>query len=44
MEKIDDINENSHKQIIQTLEKNINKYNSSIIFIRLWKKVFYTKI
>ena len=31
MESIDDINENSHKQIIQTLEKNINKYSSIIL-------------
>ncbi len=31
MESIDDIDENSHKQIIQTLEKNINKYNSIIL-------------
>ena len=31
MESIDDINENSHKQIIQTLEKNIDKYSSIIL-------------
>lgn len=31
MESIDDINENSYKQIIQTLEKNINKYSSIIL-------------
>ncbi|QEZ88631.1 D,D-heptose 1-phosphate adenosyltransferase / D,D-heptose 7-phosphate kinase [Aliarcobacter cibarius] len=31
MESIDDINENSYKKIIQTLEKNINKYNSIIL-------------
>ncbi|MGJ0455843.1 D-glycero-beta-D-manno-heptose-7-phosphate kinase [Aliarcobacter cryaerophilus] len=31
MESIDDIDENSHKQIIQTLEKNINKYSSIIL-------------
>ncbi len=31
MESIDDINENSHKQIIQTLEKNIYKYSSIIL-------------
>ncbi|HKM19099.1 MAG TPA: D-glycero-beta-D-manno-heptose-7-phosphate kinase [Aliarcobacter sp.] len=31
MESIDDIDENSHKQIIQTLEKNIDKYNSIIL-------------
>ena len=31
MESIDDINENSHKQIIQTLETNIDKYSSIIL-------------
>ncbi|MCT7518504.1 D-glycero-beta-D-manno-heptose-7-phosphate kinase [Aliarcobacter cryaerophilus] len=31
MESIDDINENSHKQIIQTLDKNIDKYSSIIL-------------
>ncbi|MGJ0318690.1 D-glycero-beta-D-manno-heptose-7-phosphate kinase [Aliarcobacter cryaerophilus] len=31
MESIDDINENSHKQIIKTLEKNIDKYSSIIL-------------
>ena len=31
MESIDDIDENSHKQIIQTLEKNIDKYSSIIL-------------
>ena len=31
MESINDINENSHKQIIQTLEKNIDKYSSIIL-------------
>ncbi|MGJ0290758.1 D-glycero-beta-D-manno-heptose-7-phosphate kinase [Aliarcobacter cryaerophilus] len=31
MESIDDINENSHEQIIQTLEKNIDKYSSIIL-------------
>ena len=31
MESIDDLNENSHKQIIQTLETNIDKYSSIIL-------------
>ena len=42
MESIDDINENSHKQIIQTLEKNIDKY-SSIILSDYGKGVLTTK-
>lgn len=43
MESIDDINEQSHKVIVQTLEKNIKKY-SSIILSDYGKGILTTKL